>query len=513
MSCCDPTPPSRPYPWDTYTYDFDRDGHVPQQIFDVDVCEEGAIGLWTWCACELGAEAYSELDCLEILNGAQQGIYSVDGVYNDKNYFMYGLWYVWWDTATETWWVSDTLGNKTTGNVWQSPTAALFDTYTLQAGSGGSLIVDACCPAAPTCGGGETGAGQWIFRGGCDELGPPPVDGRFYGETIGVGAYCYSSSYSPEDAETGYNPASCSKPGFPVFTWNIVEETNATWENAVTGEYCTPGAGVSAWLWRPCEDGPPCEHVFGEPDECPYTPPALGSIRGKWTNFGGTPHHSRPCIKGRFYGEVVWYAECASSPGDPSSYNPEFLAYDSFTRANSTSLGWTEPTAPAGSPAAIYPWDEYPFGAGDATIFSNQLRNAAVGADDNVDAVIDLGVTDVRMEATVTMNAFIAFVFRYQDQSNCWLAVISPGSNTLYIGKRVGGSTAVWETIAATTTSGTTYDCTLVVQGTAVSFTVGGNTITTVIDSTHASETKYGFRMDNGGTNYCDVDEVAWYAF
>ena len=178
------------------------------------------------------------------------------------------------------------------------------------------------CPDDGNCADNATGDGHWVYRGGCEELGPPPVLGRFYGETIMTGFCCevaVSFSESSLSASLLESLSSCSMPQFPVFWWDLVLQENPPWNQVVDrpDDECSVSGDCSAWLWCQCTEdmSSSCEVEWGT-SACPYDPEDVDANNGAWLPYGGSDHHGPPCIIGRFYGEVVWYCQC---PQDSSS--------------------------------------------------------------------------------------------------------------------------------------------------------------------------------------------------
>jgi len=177
------------------------------------------------------------------------------------------------------------------------------------------------CGEDLVCTGIVNGPGEWVWRGGPLSLGPPPLVGRFYGETITIGYCCQEiSSYvslGPVDITPGYHEICESLPAAPVYDWEI-RATVSVDEEPVGGIVtCGP---CSSWVWCPCEnDEGSCGVIYLDPaGDCPpeydppAAPPALSVSYGSWKLFEGSSHHGAPPSVGRFFGEVVFYCTCST---------------------------------------------------------------------------------------------------------------------------------------------------------------------------------------------------------
>lgn len=335
-------------PW-TYHYgDFDSDEQIPQLIFPAENCVAGARGVWTWCPCLNTNASYPGLqDCVRVTGHPDVvsdrdvlGEYTRSGDFRGEAAFTNGTYWIWFTDCQDPdeppeeqdppcceWWISKTKGDASS-NAWYRgseddclcPIGGYAATV---APAGGSLKVQPCCPDDGTsCRENTDGDGIWVFRGGCEELGPPPVAGRFYGETIFVGHCCLESSSVSEIVIGESSIAdSCDYPSFPDFWWDLVLQDNPPWNTVVDYDECMISDSCSSWLWCRCGFEPTvpnsCYVPFldpGEwPDDCPITYSGADDPSGDWEFYGGDAHHGRPCVRGRFHGEIVWYCQCPES--------------------------------------------------------------------------------------------------------------------------------------------------------------------------------------------------------
>jgi hypothetical protein len=181
--------------------------------------------------------------------------------------------------------------------------------------------------------------GHWLSRGGDEDygLGPPPVAGQYFGETVFVGNCCLEStslsSLSPVDVEISlFSENSCS-PYPPIYTILLQDLMPINWYNRThpygagdldmgegnynpeqTSAMCDVGTVCGMWIWCPCEESmSPCETVYPVTESCPYPGGAEGSGLtgpGEWLPFGGDAEGGAPCIVGDYYGQVVFKCEC-----------------------------------------------------------------------------------------------------------------------------------------------------------------------------------------------------------
>jgi len=341
-SCGDDFPEGQPHPWEIPYGDFDLGGYVPQLIFPDEPCGEGARGVWTWCPCSDGSLSYPGLqDCVRVFGpgatpAAALGTYNESGTYGDKPAFTNGSWWIWFaegeDGDPDEWLISSTKGDAS-AEAWlladAYPDCPIGEYTILLNGASGVVEVLPCCPDDGTnCQQGAIGDGEWVFRGGCIELGPPPVQGRFYGETIMTGHCCGSYSSFSDISESSFSEisnSSCSMPNVPLYWWDLVLYDDPPWNQVLdqdlddggiaTGEACMMSDSCSAWVWCQCErdmEPPNCEQEWGD-DTCPYVPGEVDASDGEWVHYGGDDHHGPPCITGRFYGEIIWFCQCEKS--------------------------------------------------------------------------------------------------------------------------------------------------------------------------------------------------------
>lgn len=334
---CDQTVPTAPHPWAPDLCSFDPGDQVPKIIFPPQEYEDGAFGMWTWCPCpddDTGSLPGLQ-DCLRVygldLPGGVTGEYAENGTYNGKPKYEKGGWVVWYqNNSGHEWWISSAAGT-TTGDAWMlSGDDCPIGDYAPEGSTSGSAEVLVCCPYdAGDCKANTSGDGKWVFRGGCKDLGPPPVDGRFYGETIAVGYCCEppTSSSSESSSSSMVMESSsyslCSMPIPPIYLWDLLlkEQDPEKWPASIV-EYdndCGLPAGCSSWLWCQCEkdESSECLQVFGDPKECPMTEPAI-ETEGEWSLYSGTDHHGAPCVTGRFYGEILWFCKCDETQNSSS---------------------------------------------------------------------------------------------------------------------------------------------------------------------------------------------------
>jgi hypothetical protein len=196
------------------------------------------------------------------------------------------------------------------------------------------------CPFdAPGCGA-FSGPGQWVHRGGPVNLGPPPVVGTFYGETVFIGYCCPESSDSSSMASSVWNAmllsytAFCSLPQFPLYDVPVV--TNAMQDthggtgfvqdnNIVNASACSIDDTCSGWVWCPCEcSSVDMDYEKYDPTECPWTPESPATGPGGWQLFSGEDHHGPPPIVGRFFGEIEYFCPCLPASSESSSSSSEW---------------------------------------------------------------------------------------------------------------------------------------------------------------------------------------------
>lgn len=338
--CESDLPETVPHPWPTFTAGYTASGFVPALIFPYEDNEPGALGMWTWCPCpgELGPptslDGAEGVMCLRTYGPDATPVSAIDtfsrqaGTFQNYPTFQSssGVWWIWHfeELGFHEWWISQGVDSTAT-EVWAMfGSDCPFGTYEPLNGASGNIEVFTCCPDDGTdCVAHATGDGYWIFRGGCPDLGPPPVAGRFYGETLAVG-YCCDSS-TPETSESvtpsvNNVPSSCSIPAGPLYDWTLTEiqielPTSAENECGVT-DLC------GSWIWCPPDniitrDG--CIVEFGALD-CPMTPPTLdGHDRGYWWLYGGADTFGAPCPIGRFFGEILWFCDCPYTPETTTS--------------------------------------------------------------------------------------------------------------------------------------------------------------------------------------------------
>ena len=334
MYCGDDFPADPPHPWAIPYGRYSAGEYVPAIIFPEEDCGEGGRGVWTWCPCTDGEGSYPGLqDCVRVIGGQDVEPRSVFGEYTigedfegTPTYTNDNGWVLWFvvpeDTPDVEWWISRASGDAA-GTAWnQQPLdqTCPFGDYEPINGAKSGIEVVPCCPDDGTnCDDNATGEGNWVFRCGCEELGPPPVVGRFYGETIMTGFCCEeSSSFSVSSFSLSSieSLSSCSMPQFPVFWWDLVLQENPPWNQVLDrpNDECGVSGNCSAWLWCQCEEdmSSACEVEWGE-SACPFTPEGTDAEDGYWMPYGGDDHHGPPCVIGRFYGEVVWFCQCPTS--------------------------------------------------------------------------------------------------------------------------------------------------------------------------------------------------------
>jgi len=182
------------------------------------------------------------------------------------------------------------------------------------------------CPFPGNCDSDSAGPGEWLFRGGSSDLGPPPIVGRFYGETVFIGFCCQDetstemSSYVPETSD------SCSMPEFPFFWWDMdLELIPEGWNDDGAG--CGLDGICGGWIWCPCnEAADPCAITYPSNPTCPFPGTSTQIDPGEWLPYEGGEDPGPPPIKGRFYGELVYYCACEVQESVSVSSSSSFAA-------------------------------------------------------------------------------------------------------------------------------------------------------------------------------------------
>jgi hypothetical protein len=137
-------------------------------------------------------------------------------------------------------------------------------------------------------------------------------------------------------------------------------------------------------------------------------------------------------------------------------YIPTPLAYDTFTRDDSDSLGSTETTGPDGQGCVARAWTE---SNGDWDIISNKAQNVG-SAPGGASWVLSTDVTDSDMfvecvQQSTSASGDMGIVWRYTDNDNLWAALGSVASNTWILYERTTGTwnnrTSGTPTLSATT--------------------------------------------------------------
>lgn len=127
------------------------------------------------------------------------------------------------------------------------------------------------------------------------------------------------------------------------------------------------------------------------------------------------------------------------------------VAYDSFSRGDSSTLGNTETTGPHGERLAAVAWSEV---FGDWETASNNLVLDSKGSPDpgalGGMATVDVGISDVRCVATFSYTGNTSFtgILRASSADACWAFLHYVTGDSLDIYERAGGS---W-TLRATST-------------------------------------------------------------
>lgn len=180
-------------------------------------------------------------------------------------------------------------------------------------------------------------------------------------------------------------------------------------------------------------------------------------------------------------------------------------AEDTFTRADSSSLGTTETGA--------LPWSKP---SGDMQITGGKLT----GATDSIGnrATVDPGVSDVRLSATVHTSPAsnridTGLIVRRQDASNEWVVMVTKasGTNVFRLGKRVAGSITWVATATGVIAENTSYRVQVACFGAQITATLDGGSTLTTIDSTFRTATVCGINIfrselsDDGGSTWDDV--------
>lgn len=336
-SLCPDMPPT-PFPFDIPQGEFRETEFVPQILFPPEWLDPGAKGAWTWCPCDYttSTDFYPHPNKVWITCSTSSppcvGEYSLTGQYHKRPYYSNGTYYLWFEQdesnyGKPTWHISTALGNSTT--CWTFADACMLGDYEPDGVAYDAVKVEDHCPWPGTCAG-ATGTGEWIFRGGCEDLGPPPVVGRYYGETIFVGYCCEeSSSFSSSsyDISLSYKSGSCSDmPEFPLYWWDVdmplgkighiqLEDMYRRMYDPENDGVCGVRSLCTGWIW--CECGwrhRDCEHIYEQITDCPWTPSEPPQPeQGQWIFYEGTGEHGPPCTVGRFFGEIVYFCECPTS--------------------------------------------------------------------------------------------------------------------------------------------------------------------------------------------------------
>jgi hypothetical protein len=162
---------------------------------------------------------------------------------------------------------------------------------------------------------------------------------------------------------------------------------------------------------------------------------------------------------------------------------PVLIIQDTFTDSDGTAIAdHTPDIAPVGSSWSNNRAQKI---VGNKSVPSNNLEEWVR---------INAGVSDVKVSATFTTTLDLIYLTARQEDNfnNQVRAYVEAG--TLYIGETIGGTDNVRASAACTV--GTTYDITMTVDGTSVSATCNGVTISGTLAS-DTNITYHGFITDH----------------
>lgn len=198
---------------------------------------------------------------------------------------------------------------------------------------------------------GLTGVGRWVFLGGSAAFGPPPIDGRYYGDVVFVGdcrGACEQPSESSESPSLSSSleiPETCIAlcPDAPITfnddAWDIFESEAST-PAREQPELSMLGLDIDCTIWQWCvceeDEDPDPTNVAGQlnlceiREDCPQDlldefALAAEAARGHWQHVGGPDIGAFPCHYGRFHGEIHMlqlFELCETGPNAPYSSSP-----------------------------------------------------------------------------------------------------------------------------------------------------------------------------------------------
>lgn len=139
-----------------------------------------------------------------------------------------------------------------------------------------------------------------------------------------------------------------------------------------------------------------------------------------------------------------------------STWQPTPLWSDSFTRANSDTIGAADDAGAEETGGQTPTWTEVAVNTGNAQIVSNALVNSSTTAGDQVFVITnDTGQTaDVMIEATLLLSDWAAVVFNYVNSSNYWFLSVAAddGAGTDFTGSSGAGNVELYEVVSGTET-------------------------------------------------------------
>lgn len=190
---------------------------------------------------------------------------------------------------------------------------------------------------------------------------------------------------------------------------------------------------------------------------------------------------------------------------------PTPLAYDTFTRAYSSTLGSTETTGPDGQACGALAWAE---AVGDWSIASNKLQSPAANSVSHY-AIVDTGEADVVLECTSQISAIDGYnVFgvavRYVDTSNQYDVVLYNSDSVLRIGERDDGAFTTRSTASVVMSAATDYTIKVACNGTTITAWVNdGDRVNYSSDTMpNTTATKFGGRHYTTGSNVQKISKL-----
>ena len=164
---------------------------------------------------------------------------------------------------------------------------------------------------------------------------------------------------------------------------------------------------------------------------------------------------------------------------------------DDFNRANSTT------TLGTSSSGAV--WTAH---GGTWGINSNQAYVVSADTAEHV-ASIEAGKSDLTVSASILMNGNNpCLIFRLQDGTNFMMALCLAGTGQIQFYKRVAGAyTSLGLSATGLYASGSTNTLSVTAAGSSLSAKLNGTTVLSITDATFSTQTKVGFRHQNGSSS------------